>query len=91
MKRNSKSKEIVHLPKERHFSTFDMGLCAALTSLGYLLIEIEKQSGAKSLFVFEDSDQLQEVAHGYWRGELSVNALAFFNAIKTVKNQLYSG
>lgn len=72
------------------FSSYDIGMCAGLVSLGYPLLHIDKTQGAKALFLFETSDELIESAQMYWRGELQVDALAYFNALKNIKNQLYS-
>lgn len=72
------------------FSSYDIGMCAGLVSLGYPLLHIDKNKGAKALFLFETSDELMESAQMYWRGELQVDALAYFNALKNIKNQLYS-
>jgi len=72
------------------FSSYDMGLCAGLVSIGYSLLRIDKSRGAKALFLFENSEEIIEAAQQYWRGELQVDALSYFNALKNVKNQLYS-
>lgn len=72
------------------FSTYDLGCSAALMSLGYKLLNLERGGSAKALFLFEESDGLMRSADLYWRGELQVDALAYFHAIKNLKNQLYS-
>jgi hypothetical protein len=72
------------------FSSYDLGASSALSALGYKLLKIDKGQGSKSLFLFESSEELIESAQMYWRGELQVDALTYFNAIKTIKNQLYS-
>ena len=72
------------------FSTYDLGACAGLVSVGYPLLQIDRSKGPKALFLFENSDDVVESAQQYWRGELQVNALAYFNALKNIKNQLYS-
>ncbi len=72
------------------FTSFDLGLCAGLMSLGYILVHIDKTKGKKALFMFENSNEIVESAQMYWRGELQVDALTYFNAMKAIKNQLYS-
>ena len=72
------------------FSTYDLGASAGLVSTGYSLIHIDKTKGLKALFLFENSDDVIEAAQMYWRGELQVDALAYFNALKNIKNRLYS-
>jgi hypothetical protein len=72
------------------FTTYDLGASAALVALGFSLLEIRKQLTSKSLFVFENSKDLIDVAQNYWRRNLVVDALTYFNSIKALKNQLYS-
>ncbi|PIR03775.1 MAG: hypothetical protein COV59_03825 [Candidatus Magasanikbacteria bacterium CG11_big_fil_rev_8_21_14_0_20_39_34] len=72
------------------FSSYDIGMCAGLVSLGYQLLHIDRTKGDKALFFFENSDEIVESAQQYWRGELQVDALGYFNALKNIKNQLYS-
>lgn len=72
------------------FSSYDLGASAGLVCAGYKLLGIDKDQGAKALFLFENTEEVVEAAQMYWRGELQVNALAYFNALKTIKNQLYS-
>lgn len=71
------------------FSTYDLGLSAGLVSVGYGLLQVNKNSGGKALFLFDTSKEIIESSQRYWRGELHVDALTYFNAIKTIKNQLY--
>jgi len=72
------------------FSSYDIGMCAGLVSIGYSLLQLDKSKGSKTLFLFENSNEIIESAQKYWRGELQVDALAYFNALKNIKNQLYS-
>lgn len=87
------SKELEYIPyedAENVFSSYDMGMTAALISIGYKLLNIEKGRGKKALFVFEVTDELILDAQRYWAGELAVDAQTYFNAIKGLKNRLYS-
>ncbi len=72
------------------FSTYDLGAAASLVCTGYTLQIIDKTHGTKALFLFENSEEIIESAQMYWRGELRVDALAYFNTLKNIKNQLYS-
>lgn len=87
-------KELTYVPfledYPNPFTSYDMGLCACLVTLKYTLLHIDKTQGAKALFIFENSDEIVEDAQKYWRGELQLDPLAYFNEIKVVKNQLYS-
>ncbi len=72
------------------FSSYDIGMSSGLVSVGFPLLRIDRNRGTKALFLFENSEQLIESAQMYWRGELQVDALSYFNALKNIKNQLYS-
>ena len=63
---------------------------AALTALGFPLLGIKRGAGSKSLFLFEQSDELVETAQRYWRRSLEIDAMTYFNSLKAIKNQLYS-
>ena len=85
-------KRVKYVPEYDHepFSTYDLGCSAALVSLGYRLIKVSKKMANKSLFLFDWSEKLVESAQQYWCDELQVNALAYFNALKNLKNRLHS-
>lgn len=72
------------------FSSYDLGAISALVTLGYKLLKIDKGHGAKALFIFEESRGLVKSAQQYWNDELQVSALSYFEAMKRIKNQLYS-
>lgn len=88
------TKELSYVPTLENcpnpFSSFDIGMTAGLVSAGYSLLYIDKSKGSKALFLFENDEDIIESAQMYWRGELQVDALAYFNALKNIKNQLYS-
>lgn len=72
------------------FSSYDLGCICGLVTVGYKLLQIDRTHGVKALFLFENSDEIIESAQMYWRGELRVDALTYFNTLKNIKNQLYS-
>lgn len=89
-----KSKKISYIPilesPENVFSSFDLGMSAALESIGFKILHIDKKNRSKALFLFENSDEIVEAAQSYWRKELSIDALTYFECMKKIKNQLYS-
>lgn len=72
------------------FSTFDLGTSVALVCAGYELLHIDKTNPKKALFLFENSDDLVECTRMYWKNELQVDALQYWNTLKNLKNQIYS-
>ncbi len=83
-------KIITQVRSEQPFSTYDLGLAAALCASNYRLIKVQKNQGGKALFVFEHTEKLLAKALGHWSGDLKVSSLTYFNALKNLKNQLYS-
>lgn len=73
-----------------HLSTHDLGATAALTSLGYGLIKVDKENPSKALFVFRRENNIEEVLDEYWADQLEVKARRYFDSLKAVKNRLYS-
>jgi hypothetical protein len=71
------------------FRTADLSLTAALCVSGYVIEEMDRVSPTRSVFIFEDSVELQDAINGYWRGGLKVEPQAFFNQMKTLKARIY--
>ncbi|HOX30535.1 MAG TPA: DUF5659 domain-containing protein [Candidatus Paceibacterota bacterium] len=72
------------------FSTYDLGCSAALLCAGFELLSLNKENPYKSLFIFKREDGIDETVDGYWADRLEVKARSFFDAIKALKNRLYS-
>jgi hypothetical protein len=75
---------------ESRFSTFDLGLAAALVTLGHDLAEIDKTNRAKARFVFVRQTTISADVESYWRGDLVMSARYLLEAQKMIKNRLYS-
>ena len=73
-----------------HFSTFDLGCAAALISIGFKLISLNKQNPHKVLFIFEKKVDIEEVVNKYFSGKLKVSARVLIDNIKMLKNRIYS-
>lgn len=83
--------EMVPLDDHEHFFyTFDLGLSAALISVGYSLISLDRENLRKVQFVFRRGDGMDDVVDAYWADRLEVKARAYFDTIKMLKNRLYS-
>lgn len=72
------------------WTTYDLGVSAALTCAGFELLQVEKSNPRKALFVFRRADGIDEIADQYFADRLEVKARALFDAIKALKNRLYS-
>lgn len=72
------------------FYTFDLGLSAALISVGFSLVSLDRENLRKVQFVFRRGDEMSEAISQYWTDELKVSARTYFDTLKMLKNRLYS-
>ena len=72
------------------FTTYDLGMSAALVCVGFELFSLDKDNPRKALFVFKKQGGLEDAVNGYWSGCLEVKARVFFDTVKMLKNRLYS-
>ncbi|MBI3591680.1 MAG: hypothetical protein HY094_09935 [Candidatus Melainabacteria bacterium] len=70
--------------------TTDFGLAVARITKKISLKRIEKDFNEhnKLLFVFDNSEKLQEITEAYWNHNLQVDALEIQNNTKLLKNRL---
>ena len=71
------------------YKTSDLGLASALMTIGYNVVEIDKTNVKKMLFVFKDSENLQEDINNYWNRKLEVEPTEYFNSMKALKTRIY--
>jgi len=72
------------------FQTQDLNLTAVLIVESFRLDDIEKNKEGKATFIFRNSLSLQTKISQYWNNELLVNPQDLFNALKLLKNRIYS-
>ncbi len=72
------------------FTTYDIGVSAALLCEGFELIALDKANPKKALFMFKKELGIERVANKYFSDKLSVKARSFFDHLKAIKNKLYS-
>ena len=72
------------------FTTFDLGVSAALLCIGFELQDLSRADPRKALFVFKREDGIEDFANQYFTDQLKLKARSFFDALKALKNKLYS-
>lgn len=89
---NEAQNEFEYLPidGEKHWSSHDLGCSAALLSLGFNLLALDKENPQKVKFIFEWAEGIDESIKSYWDYGLMVDGQTYFNALKRLKNQIYS-
>lgn len=84
------SETLEYVPLVHHWATFDLGCSAALVSVGFKLISLDKSNPQKVQFLFQREDNIEQIVTNYWADQLTINARTFFNNIKMLKNRIYS-
>ena len=72
------------------FTTYDLGVSAALLCAGHELLMVERDNPKKALFVFRREVGIEEITDKYFSDRLEVKARSFFDHLKALKNKLYS-
>lgn len=71
------------------FTTYDLGMSAALLASGYKLKELDR-SNRRALFIFEYKNGIEVSANKFYADELRVKARSYFDSLKALKSKLYS-
>ena len=75
---------------ETYFTTYDLGLAAAIIANGYPIDHIDKSHHRKAQFVFKRTYGVEKLVQNFWAMKLHVDAHTYFNSLKHLKNRLYS-
>jgi len=86
---DEKSK-VVHIDDSVQFRSFDLGLSAALVCAGFSLISLDRENLRKVQFTFRKSDGIDSIVEKYWDDQLEIKARTYFDALKMLKNRIYS-
>jgi hypothetical protein len=73
---------------DNYYQTSDLSL-ATMLSLYFPLWAVDKNNPSKAEFLFKREKGIDELVESFWRGELKVEPLAYFNQIKVIKSRLY--
>ena len=79
---------IQKLEKNNYFKTSDLALAAAI-NLSQPLESLDRSNPHKVLFIFPNNKQTEDIVDSYWKRQLQVEPLSFFNSLRTLKARLY--
>lgn len=68
------------------FKTTDIHLSAALKTIGFKLIDIEKDDRGRGVFVFEDREDRETIVKDYFAGNLQGSLKSFTSNWLDLKN-----
>ena len=70
------------------FVSSDLAL-AAVVSIYFTIVIIDKENPRKAQFVFNRSKNLSDLVDKYWKKELLVEPRQYFDQLKALKARLY--
>jgi hypothetical protein len=76
--------------KESRFQTTEYYLAVTLLTLGEELVNIEKNTSPRAIFVFKQSPTLNKNIEEYRKGKILVEPQKLFMNHKLVKSRLYN-
>ena len=83
--------KIKYIPiDENYFFTSDIGCSAALVSLGFEIISLDKEDPQRVRFIFHLTPELRSAIDSYWSNQLTASARTLFENLKMLKNRIYS-
>ena len=62
---------------------------ATFLSIHQPILDIDRESPARALFVFDQNQELEHLITDYWSGKTLVEPQTYFNQLKIVKARLY--
>jgi hypothetical protein len=78
------------LPSEQsQYYTHDLGCAAALVSVGFALLTLDKENPRKVGFIFRAKKGIDDTVNDYFSDKLIVNARTFFDNLRMLKNRIY--
>ena len=72
------------------WTTYDLGVSTALLCASFELLALKRDKPRKVLFIFRREKSIDESANAYFADQLKLNARAYFDQLKALKNRLYS-
>lgn len=88
-----KNQELEYIPlgkSDEYFITHDLGVAAALIVQDCQLVSLDKSERSRVKFIFKGSEDVNQGIQDYWDNKLQGSLQEYFNAIKRLKNQIYS-
>ncbi len=67
----------------------DLGLAAALISLGHNMCNTDRDTNGRSYFIFTQTKTLERDVNNFWADSLEVKARKYFDDIKMLKSRIY--
>jgi|GEM_PF-5021467 len=71
------------------YKTSSLALAATI-NIYQPVLDVDKTNPRESIFIFQDSNELQDIVSSFWNRTLTVTPMDYFQSLKVVKTRLYS-
>lgn len=71
------------------FYTKSLSLAAAIYSLSPINLKSIHHEGAKAIFIFDKSNEIDRAVNLFWQKKLSIDALSYFESLRYLKSRIY--
>lgn len=76
---------------KNEYKTKDLYISASLYALNKKFIRVETDENSNIFwFIFDDAESCEEIANRFWQKKLKLDAKIFTDAIRTLKNMIFS-
>jgi len=78
---------VVKIKNKDKYESTDFNLVVALACSGHIVLDVI--GGKQKKFYLKDTDKLQDDVKMYYRREMLVDPVSFYNEAKLLKNRIY--
>lgn len=76
--------------EDEYFESADLALVAALVEHEFTPVRLDRSNSRRVLFLFGDTEALQDAVTDYWLDKLTVNPKTYFDTLKHLKSRIYA-
>jgi len=82
--------EYYNYKQDKVFTTYDLGCAAALITKGFKLVALDRTYPRKIQFIFEKTDEINDIINEYLIDTLEIKARSYFDNIRALKSRIYN-
>lgn len=77
------------LKEEKFLRTSDLSLVGVVQLYDYQIEALDRSNPEKIVFVIKRDDDLNKLIEAFWKRQLRVEPVAFFESLKLTKSRIY--
>lgn len=77
------------LKEEKFLRTSDLSLVGAIQLYDYQIEALDRSNPEKIIFIIGRDDELDKLIEAFWKRQLRVEPVAFFESLKLTKSRIF--